>query len=230
MSVPASPAVLAVDVGGSRVKVLISGETQPRRFDSGRHLTAQQMVDGVAAAAAGWAWDVVTIGIPMPVRGNKAVAEPANLGKGWLGFDYEAAFGRPTKLLNDAAMQAVGSYEGGRMLFLGLGTGLGSALIVEGIVVPLEFAHFPFRKSTLEEHVSERALERSGKKKWRRTVFEVVGLLTAAMEPDYIVIGGGGVDELDELPPRCRRGQNANAFRGGFRLWEPDWAGERQLP
>ncbi len=230
MPAPASPVVLAVDVGGSHVKLLVPGETKARRFESGPDLTAQQMVDGVAAAAAGWSWDVATIGIPTPVRGNKAIAEPANLGRGWVGFDYEAAFGKPTKLLNDAAMQAVGSYEGGRMLFLGLGTGLGSALIVEGVVVPLEFAHFPFRKTTLEEHVGERALEQDGKKKWRRTVFEVVGYLTAAMEPDYIVIGGGGVAELDELPPRCRRGQNANAFLGGFRLWGPDWLGERQLP
>ena len=150
--------MLAVDVGGSHVKLLVPGESKARRVESGPDLTAEQMVDGVAAAAAGWSWDVVTIGIPTPVRGNKAIAEPANLGKGWVGFDYEAALAKPTKLLNDAAMQAVGSYEGGRMLFLGLGTGLGSALIAEGIVVPLEFAHFPFRKTTLEEHVSERAL------------------------------------------------------------------------
>jgi polyphosphate glucokinase len=230
VSVPAGPVVLTVDVGGSHVKVLLAGESKARRFESGPNLTAQEMVDGVAAAAAGWSWDVVTIGIPTPVRGNQAINEPANLGKGWVGFDYAAAFGAPTKLLNDAAMQAVGSYEGGRMLFLGLGTGLGSALVVERIVVPLEFAHFPFRKSTLEEHVGERALIRCGKKKWRRTVFEVVDHLTAAMEPDYVVLGGGGITELDELPPRCRRGKNANAFLGGFRLWEPDWSAAGQLP
>jgi polyphosphate glucokinase len=215
-------AVLAVDVGGSHVKALLSGESERRRFDSGPKLTAKEMVDGVLRIAEGWSFDHASVGIPTPVRGNKPIAEPVNLGEGWVGFDYEAAFGVPTKVVNDAVMQAVGSYEGGRMLFLGFGTGLGSALIADGVVEPLELGHLPFRKKTFEDYVSERALKRNGKKKWRAAVFEVVERLSAAMEPDYVVIGGGGADELDELPPNSRRGDNELAFMGGFRLWEPD--------
>jgi polyphosphate glucokinase len=225
-----SSAVLAVDVGGSHVKILATGETEARRFDSGKKLTAAQMIAGVLAAAEGWSWEVVSVGIPAPVRGDKVIAEPVNLGKGWVGVDYQAGFGKPTKVVNDAAMQAVGSYEGGRMLFLGLGTGLGSTLIVDGIIEPLELAHLPFRKGTFEDYVSERALERRGKKKWTAAVFDVVEHLTAAMEPDYVILGGGDVTELDELPPNCRRGENTNAFIGGFRLWEPQWNPVRQPP
>jgi polyphosphate glucokinase len=215
--------VLVVDVGGSHVKTLVTGEIEPRRFDSGPLLTARQMVDGVLELVEGWSWDVATVGIPAPVRGGKVVAEPVNLGDGWVAFDYEGALGKPTKLVNDAAMQAIGSYAGGRMLFLGLGTGLGSALIVDGVVEPLELGHLPFRKKTFEDYVSERVRKRVGKKKWRKSVFEVVERLTAAMEPDEVVLGGGGVDALDELPPGCRRGANENAFVGGFRVWDPDW-------
>lgn len=220
---PDGRTVLAVDVGGSHVKLLISGESERRRFESGPRMTAQQMIDGVLAAGEGWSWDVVTVGIPAPVRGNKVIAEPVNLGSGWVDFDYEAAFGKPTKVVNDAAMQAVGSYEGGWMLFLSLGTGLGSALIVDGSLVPLELAHLPFRKRTFEGYVNDSARKRLGKKKWKAAVFEVIGHLAKAMEPDYVVVGGGGVASLDELPPDCRRGANENAFRGGFRLWEPEW-------
>ncbi len=219
----ADQTVLAVDVGGSHVKLLVQGEVEPRRFDSGPKLTPRQLVDGTLAAAQGWSWDVVSVGIPTPVRGNKPLSEPANLGKGWFGFDLEEAFGRPTKVVNDAVMQAVGSYEGGRMLFLGLGTGLGSALIIDGVVEPLELAHLPFRKGTFEDYVGERSLEKRGRKKWRKLVFEVVDHLARAMQPDYIVIGGGGVRDLDELPPNARRGNNELAFLGGFRLWDPDW-------
>jgi polyphosphate glucokinase len=222
--------VLAVDVGGSHVKLLVSGETEPRRFDSGTTMTGLQMISGVQTAAEGWSWDVVSVGIPTPVRADKVLAEPINLGSGWVGVDYEAAFGKPTKIVNDAAMQAVGSYEGGCMLFLGLGTGLGSTLIVDGIIEPLELGHLPFRKRTFEDYVGERALESRGKKKWKAAVFEVVAYFAAAMEPDYIVLGGGGVQRLDELPPNCRRGENANAFLGGFRLWEPQWRPVRQPP
>jgi polyphosphate glucokinase len=214
--------VLAVDVGGSHVKALTSKQQERRRFVSGGSLTAEEMVSGVLEAVEGWAWDVVSVGIPAPVRGNKVVSEPVNLGKGWVGFDYEAAFGEPTKVVNDAAMQAVGSYRGGRMLFLGLGTGLGSTLIANGLIEPLELGHLPFRKKTFEDYVSERALGKKGKKKWQRAVFETVERLTTALEPDEVVLGGGGVDELDELPPGCRRGANDNAFLGGFRLWDPD--------
>jgi polyphosphate glucokinase len=216
--------VLAVDVGGSHVKALTSNAGERRRFTSGRSLTAEQMVSGVLETVEGWEWDVVSVGVPTPVRDGMVVAEPANLGDGWVGFDYEAAFGKPTKLVNDAVMQAVGSYQGGHMLFLGLGTGLGSAFIADGVIEPLELAHLPFRKKTFEDYVGERALEKVGRKKWKEAVFETVHQLTAAMEPDDVVLGGGGVDELDELPPGCRRGANENAFLGGFRLWDPDWA------
>jgi polyphosphate glucokinase len=215
--------VLAVDVGGSRVKALASNEQERRRFDSGAKLTPQEMVDGVLEITAGWSWDVVSVGIPTPVRGGMPIAEPVNLGEGWVGFDYEQAFGKPTKVVNDAAMQALGSYQGGRMLFLGLGTGLGSALIVDGILEPLELGHLPYREKTFEEYVSARALEKRGKKKWKQAVFDVVERLSSAMQPDYVVIGGGGADELDELPPNARRGDNNDAFIGGFRLWDPNW-------
>jgi len=215
--------VLAVDVGGSHVKALASNESERRRFPSGSSLTAQEMVDQTVAAVEGWTWDAVSIGLPTPVRGGKVVAEPVHLGAGWVGFDFEAAFGKPTKLVNDATMQAVGSYRGGRMLFLGLGTGLGSTMIYDGVIEPLELGHLPFRKKTFEDYVGERALKRKGKEKWTKAVFAAVEQLSAAMEPDEVVLGGGGVDELDDLPPGCRRGANENAFLGGFRLWDPDW-------
>ena len=215
--------VLAVDVGGSHVKALTSKESERRRFKSGPELTAEQMVAGVLKAVDGWSWDVASVGIPTPVRGGRVVAEPINLGEGWVGFDFEGALGKPTKVINDATMQAVGSYEGGRMLFLGLGTGLGSTMITDGVIEPLELGHLPFRKKTFEDYVSEHALEKYGKKKWTEAVFETVQQLAAAMEPDYVVLGGGGAEELDELPPGCRLGDNQNAFLGGFRLWDPDW-------
>ena len=181
------------------------------------------MVAGTLEAVAGWRWSRVTVGIPSPVRAGKVVAEPVNLGDGWVGFDFEAAFGKPTKVVNDAVMQAVGSYEGGRMLFLGLGTGLGSAMIVDGVIEPLELGHLPFRKKTFEDYVGERSLKKRGKKKWTKDVFAAVEQLSAAMEPDEVVLGGGGVADLEELPDGCRRGENENAFLGGFRLWDPDW-------
>jgi hypothetical protein len=149
------------------------------------------------------------------------VSEPANLGGGWVGFDFEQAFGKPTKVVNDAAMQALGSYDGGKMLFLGLGTGLGSALVVDGKVEPLELAHLPFRKATFEDYVGEHARQKLGKKKWRAAVLETIERLDAAMEPDYIVLGGGNATKVGELPPNVRLGLNANAFLGGFRLWYP---------
>jgi len=218
-----TPKVLAIDVGGSHVKLLASGEHESRKFASGPKLTPEQMVEGVRAHVDGWAWDVASIGVPTPVRGGKVIAEPVNLGRGWVGFDFEQALGKPVRLINDAAMQAIGSYEGGRMLFLGLGTGLGSALVFDGIVEPLELGHLPYRKATFEEYVSEHALEKRGKSRWRKAVFDVVERLSAAMEPDYVVLGGGGAKLLDELPPNCRRGGNENAFVGAFRLWEPEW-------
>ena len=220
---PAERVVLAVDVGGSHVKALVPSADQSRRFDSGPTLDPTTMVEGVQRITADWRWNAVSLGIPTPVRGGRVIAEPVNLGTGWVGFDFAAAFGAPTKVVNDAVMQAIGSYAGGRMLFLGLGTGLGSALIIDGVVEPLELGHLPFRKRTFEDYVSARALEKRGKKKWRKAVFEVVERLTAAMEPDYVVLGGGGVDDLDELPPNARRGDNTLAFKGAFRLWEDEW-------
>ena len=218
--------VLAVDVGGSHVKALTSNRKERRRFVSGRSLTPEQMVAGTLEAAAGWTWSRVTVGIPAPVRGGKVVHDPVNLGAGWVGFDYEAAFGKPTQVVNDAVMQAVGSYQGGRMLFLGLGTGLGSAMIVDGVIEPLELGHLPFRKKTFEDYVGEQGLKKRGKKKWTKDVFTTIEHLTAAMEPDEVVLGGGGVAELEELPDGCRRGENENAFLGGFRLWDPDWVSQ----
>jgi polyphosphate glucokinase len=215
----AEPRALAVDVGGSHVKALVSGETEPRRFRSGARLSAQRMVERVLDLTKDWNYDVVAVGVPAQVRAGRVVHEPFNLGKGWVDFDFERAFGRPTMVANDAAMQALGSYEGGRMLFLGFGTGLGSAMVVDGIVEPMELGHLPFRKATFEDYVGDRGLERLGKKRWRKAVAEAVELLAAALEPDYVVIGGGNVDELGELPSGARRGDNANAFTGGFRLW-----------
>jgi len=222
--------VLTVDVGGSHVKALASNQTERRRFNSSPKLTPQEMVDGTLAAVADWEWDVVSVGIPAPVRHNRPSSEPVNLGEGWVKFDYDAAFGKPTRVVNDAVMQAIGSYQSGRMLFLGLGTGLGSTLIVDGTVVPLELGHLPYRKKTFEDYVGEAALLEDGKKHWTKAVFETVALLSAATEPDEIVLGGGGVKELDELPPGCRQGANENAFLGGFRLWDPGWPANLYVP
>jgi polyphosphate glucokinase len=214
--------VLVIDVGGSHVKVLVSGEVEPRRAVSGPTFTAELMAASVRTLADGWTWDVVSVGVPAPVHGGRIVHDPVNLGEGWVGFDFAVAFGKPTRVVNDAAMQALGSYDGGTMLFLGLGTGLGSALITDGIVQPMELGHLPYRKQTFEDYVGEAALERRGKKRWRKDVADVVEKLRAALEPDYVVLGGGNADKVGELPPNTRRGDNQNAFLGGFRLWDPD--------
>ena len=216
---PEAPAVLAVDVGGSHVKLLLNGDSDRRRFVSGKRLTAEQMVTRVIDLAEGLAYDRVTVGVPAPVLAGRVVREPFNLGKGWAGFDYQSAFGKPTKLINDAAMQALGSYQGGRMLFLGLGTGLGSTLVVDGTVVPMELGHLPFRKATFEDYVGGRGHARLGDKRWRKAVLETIDLLVAALEPEYVVLGGGNAAEIEELPPICRLGANEDAFLGGFRLW-----------
>jgi polyphosphate glucokinase len=212
--------VLVIDVGGTNVKILATGQDEPRKFPSGPTLTAEQMVQGVLKAAAGWDYDAVTIGYPGPVSHGRPAAEPVNLGHGWVGFDFGAALQHPVKLINDAAMQALGSYEGGKMLFLGLGTGLGSTLVVRGMVVPMELGHLPYRKYTFEDYVGNRGLQRLGKKQWREYVADVVARLRAALLPDYVVLGGGNVKKLKELPEGARPGNNDNAFRGGFRLWE----------
>jgi polyphosphate glucokinase len=212
--------VLVVDVGGTHVKVLVSGQKEFRKFDSGPALVPGSMVPGVQKIASDWSYDVVSIGYPGPVLHNRPVAEPHNLGRGWLGFNFEKAFGHPVKLINDAAMQALGSYKGGKMLFLGLGTGLGSTMIVDGIIEPMELGHLPYKKHTYEDYVGQRGLEDWGKHKWRRHVADVVARLIAALEPEDVVLGGGNARLLEKLPPGCRVGDNANAFAGGFRLWE----------
>jgi polyphosphate glucokinase len=211
--------VLVIDVGGQHVKILLTGQSERRRFASGPTMTVHEMVAGVKECAKDWSYDVVSLGYPGPVLRGRPVSEPKNLAGGWVAFDFEQAFGCPVKLINDAAMQALGSYQGGRMLFLGLGTGLGSAMIVDGVVEPMELAHLPFRKATFEDYVGERGLKRLGKKRWRRRVAEVVETLSAALQPTDVVIGGGNVKELKDLPPNTRAGDNDNAFQGGFRLW-----------
>jgi len=218
---PRAPAVLAVDVGGSHVKAVLNGVDERRRFVSGPELTAAQMVEGVLKQTDDWEYVGVSVGVPGPVIDGKVVREPVNLGPGWVGFEFEAAFGKPTKVVNDAAMQALGSYEGGRMLFLGLGTGLGTTLIIDGVVAPMELGHLPYRKATFEDYVGEAGLERDGHKRWQKHVGETIGYLSAAVLPDYVVLGGGNARELDELPPNCRLGHNEDAFLGGFRLWVP---------
>jgi polyphosphate glucokinase len=213
--------ILCVDVGGSHVKALRSSGGERRRFESGPDLTALQMVDGVRELTPDWDYDVVSVGVPAPVREGSVAREPVNLGEGWVGFDFEQAFGKPTKVVNDAVMQALGDYQGGTMLFLGLGTGLGSALVVDGKAVPLELAHLPFRKATFEDYVGERGREQLGKKKWHHAVAETVEQLAAATVADYVVLGGGNAKRVEEVPPNARLGANQNAFVGGFRLWDP---------
>ncbi len=213
--------ILVVDVGGSNVKCLLTGETTRRKFASGPDLTPQQMVAAVLAIAADWTFDAISIGYPGVVRQGVPALEPHHLGPGWTGFDFEAAFGRPVRVVNDAAMQALGSYRGGKMLFLGLGTGLGSALIVDGQIVAMELGHLRRSKRHDYEHLlGKRGRKRLGKKKWRRKVHAVVEGFSAALLPDEIVVGGGQAKRLKKLPPRSRRGSNADAFLGGFRLWD----------
>jgi predicted NBD/HSP70 family sugar kinase len=211
--------VLVIDIGGSRVKILATGQKQRRVLESGPTMTPQAMVAGVRKLAADWKYAVVSIGYPGKVRHNRVLAEPHNLGKGWVGFNFKAAFRRPVKVINDAAMQALGSYRRGTMLFLGFGTGLGSALVVEGVVVPMELAHLSYKKGTYEDYLGLRGLKRLGKKKWRKLVTSCVERLIPALQLDDVVLGGGNVKKLKKLPKGCRAGANANAFMGGFRLW-----------
>ena len=218
--------ILAVDIGGTNVKIKATEQNEARKFPSGKELTPAQMVHSVQELAKDWAYDVVTIGYPGPVAHDKVLKDPANLGKGWVGFDFADAFGKPTKLINDAAMQALGSYEKGRMLFLGLGTGLGNTLIIDGVIAPMELGHLPYKKKqSFEDFVGIRGLERLGKKKWQDEVFKVVKLLKDALIVDYVVLGGGNSKKLTALPEGCRLGNNENAFIGGFRLWQ-DYGGK----
>lgn len=215
--------VLVIDIGGSHVKALATGHRTPVRVASGPELTPRQMVDRIRDATEDWQYDVVTIGYPGPIVNGKIAREPHNLGRGWKRFDFARAFGKPVRLINDAAMQALGSYAGRRMLFLGLGTGLGTTLVRDGVIIPLELAHLPYRNGkTYEEYLGQAGLDRLGRKKWRAAVHDVVDRLLHALVADYAVLGGGNARLLDDLPAHTRRGDNANAFRGGFRVWQND--------
>ena len=215
--------VLVIDVGGTHVKALATGRRTVVQADSGAGLTPRQMVERVLEITDGWRYDVVSIGYPGPVVRGRIAREPHNLGTGWIRFDFERAFGRPVKVINDAAMQAIGSYEGRRMLFLGLGTGLGTTLVYDGIVIPLEMAHLPYLDSrTYEDVVGDAGRRRIGTRRWRTHVTRVAGLMMRAVVADYAVLGGGNVRHVKELPPNTRRGDNGNAMRGGARLWQDD--------
>jgi polyphosphate glucokinase len=213
--------VLVIDVGGTHIKILATGKKQHRQVESGPTMSAAQMVTAVKQLAAGWKYDRGSIGYPGPVIHNHPLHEPTNLGAGWVGFDFRTAFDCPVKLINDAAMQALGSYKGGNMLFLGLGTGLGSAMVVNHLVQPMELGHLPYKKGrTYEDYLGLRGLKRLGKKRWRHQVTVIIEQLRAALQPDDVVIGGGNAKKLDELPMGCRLGDNTNAFIGGFQLWK----------
>jgi polyphosphate glucokinase len=217
--------ILVVDIGGTHIKFLVSGHKTKLEFTSGPKMTPKKMVAGIkkAATEAGWKYDAVAMGYPGPVIHNHPVAEPHHLGAGWVGFHFPKAFGKPVKIINDAAMQALGSYKGGRMLFLGLGTGLGSAVIVNGYIEPMELAHLPYKKGrTYEDYLGIAGLERLGKKKWRRTVMDVVTKFKAALQMDYVVLGGGNAKQFKKPPSGALLGDNENAFRGGFRLWKEE--------
>jgi polyphosphate glucokinase len=216
-----SPKVLVIDVGGTNVKLLATGQKEPRKYPSGPTMTPRKMVSLVKKSVSDWKFDCISLGYPGPIINGRPLREPHNLGRGWVGFNFQKAFGCPVKILNDAAMQAVGSYKGGRMLFLGLGTGLGSAMIVNGILQPMELAHLIYKNGkSYEDYLGLRGLERLGKKKWRRCVDRITKQLKIALEADYVVLGGGNSRKLKKLPPGARLGNNENAFLGGFRMWQ----------
>lgn len=218
--------ILVVDVGGNNIKVMGSEDRGKRKTPSGPELTPEALVDAVGELAQGLSYDRITVGLPTPVVNNLPTLEPHNLGKGWQGFDFRKAFGMPTKVVNDALMQAMGSYEGGTMLFIGLGTGLGAALVIDGVPAPLELAHMPYkREKTFEDYVGRRGWKRMGQKRWQKAVFDVIEVLRAGMVADHVVIGGGNSKLLTKLPPHCRLGHNDNAFLGGFRMWDPVYSG-----
>ena len=212
---------LVIDVGGTHIKVLATGQQVPRKIPSGPAMTPDKMVRDVKRITGDWKYEYVTIGYPGPVVRGRPIREPHNLGGGWVGFNFRKAFGCPVKVINDAAMQALGSYQGGRMLYLGLGTGLGTAMIVSGILEPMELAHLPYKRGkTYEDYAGLRGMKRLGKKNWRRHVADIVERFKNALEVEYVVLGGGNIKHLKTLPPDTRLGDNQNAFAGGFRLWE----------
>lgn len=215
--------ILTVDIGGNNVKVLLQGKIKKRKFPSGPHLTPQQMLAGIKEISADWYYDHVSVGFPGPVKNNKPVREPVNLGAGWVDFDYDKSFGCPVRMVNDAAMQATGSYLGGDMLFLGLGTGLGTVLIFNGCTIPMEFGHLPYKKGkSFEDYLGSAGQKRLGIKKWKEHVLAVIRILIDAFGSEYVVLGGGNSKKFttEELPANVSLGDNMNAFTGGFRLWE----------
>jgi polyphosphate glucokinase len=216
-----TPKVLVIDVGGTNVKMLATGQKEPRKYPSGPTMTAEKMVQIVKQNTTDWEYECISLGYPGPIINGHPLREPHNLGGGWMSFNFRKAFGCPVKLINDASMQALGSYKGGRMLFLGLGTGLGSAMIVDNILEPMELAHLLYKKDkTYEDYLGLRGLERLGKKKWRQQVIKITAKLKGALEADYVVLGGGNAKKLKDLPAGAKLGTNENAFLGGFRMWE----------
>jgi hypothetical protein len=211
--------ILVIDIGGTSAKLLVTNETEPRKFPTGPEMSAEQLAAAALAAAKDWDYDVVSIGFPGIVTEGKIALEPQNLGHGWIDFDFAARFDKPVKVINDAAMQALGSYEGGRMLFLGLGTGLGSTLIVGKLVIPLDLGQLPYKRSILDDYVSRRGLKRMGKTKWSAVIRDVAAFLKHSFMADYVMLGGGNAKKLTNVPPGCRLGDNQRAFLGGFRLW-----------
>lgn len=217
--------VLVIDIGGTNVKMLATGHELPRKFPSGKELTPEKLATGVKEATADWEYDVVSVGFPGPILCGQPILEPTNLGQGWMGLDFAALLGKPVKVMNDAAMQALGSYQGGKMLFVGLGTGVGATVIMGGEVQALEVGRFRYKKRTLEYYLGDRGRKRQGRKRWQKRVEEALGKFVAALKPDDVVLGGGNAKKLDPLPAGARLGDNRFAFVGGFRLWEPEAAG-----
>jgi polyphosphate glucokinase len=211
--------ILVIDIGGTNIKLLATGQTESQKIPSGPLMTPELMVAAVKDFTKDWQYDAISIGYPGIVKNGKITTEPHNLAPGWTKFDFEAAFKMPVRIVNDAAMQALGSYEKGTLLFLGLGTGLGTAIVAEGVVIPMELAHLSYKKSTYEDHMGIRGLKRLGKKKWQLSIEDCVSRFIAALQPDDVVIGGGNAKKLKRVPEGCRLGDNKNAFKGGFLLW-----------
>ena len=220
-AIPRTPkTILVVDAGGSNIKLMRSGSDERIKFDSGPRFTPRQLMAGIRKHAPDWTYDAVTLGLPTPIVHDKPAREPNNLGRGWMKFDFQAAFGKPCKIINDAAMQALGSYEGGRMLFIGLGTGLGSAMILDHVVIPLELGELSYNpQRTFEDMLGRDGRKRLGQKRWEEVLDQIVATLRAAFVTDYIVIGGGNARRVERLPKGARLGDNRNAFLGGLRLW-----------
>ncbi|GMQ23765.1 ROK family protein [Algoriphagus sp. oki45] len=215
--------VLVIDIGGSNIKLLATGQPERIKIPSGSDFTPNDLIPLVKDATKEWAYEAISIGFPGVVKHGEIAADPVNMGKGWMGFDFQKAFGIPVRIINDAAMQALGSYEGGKLLFMGFGTGLGTAMVFEDLILPLEGGHLPFKQGTFETHVGNAAMKKVGKKKWKELVYQTIEHFRHCFQPDEIVLGGGNSKYLEEIPEKCRLGSNKNAFTGGFRLWEREF-------